>query len=102
MFLSQWFFFRCGLKGGHRLGPHLVEVGTESCHSLRIQLVQPARSGLAVGYQPGILQHTQVLGDGWAAHGQGASQLVYGSGPAREFLKDGHARGIAQCVEPGL
>jgi len=102
MFLSQWFFFRCSLKGAQRLGPHLVEVGTQPCHSLGIQLVQPPRSGPAVGHQPCILQHTKVLGDRWTAHRQRPSQFIYGSRPAREFLKDGHTRGIAQCVEPGL
>jgi len=102
MLLSHWFLFRRGLKGGHRVGPHLVKVGAQPGYSFGIQAVEPARSGLAVGDQPGVLQDAQVLRDGWTAHGQRASQLVYGSRPVRELLKDGHARGIAQSVESGL
>ena len=102
MFLSQWLLFRCCLKSAHRFGPHLVEVGTQPCHSLGVQLVKPPRSRLAVGHQPHILQHTQVLRHRRTAHRQRPSQFVYGSRPARELSKDCHARGITQCVKAGL
>jgi hypothetical protein len=102
MILSDWFLFRGRLKGGHRVGPHLVKVGAQPGDSLGIQPVESASSGFAVGDEPGILEHTQVLRYRWAAHRQGASQLVYGRRAARELLKDGHAGGITQSVEAGL
>src|ERR1700733_3201004 len=94
MFFSQWFFFGCCLKGAQRLGPHLVEVRAQPCHALRIQLIEPPRSGLAVGHQTGILEYAQVLRDRGTADRQGASQLVHGSWTGRQLLKDRHARAI--------
>jgi len=61
MFLSWRFHFCCCLKGGHRLRPHQVEVGTQPGHSFRIQPVQPPRSGLAVGDESGVFEDFEVL-----------------------------------------
>src|SRR5580692_6930853 len=102
MFLSnRWFFSDC-LKGAHCPGPHLIEVSAQPRNTFRIQLVQPPRSGLAVGYKPCILEHTQMLRDGGTTHRHGASKLIYGNGPFGELLKDRHARCVAEGVEPGL
>jgi hypothetical protein len=102
MFLSWRFLFRCYSKGGHRLSPHLVEVGTQPSHSFRIQPVQPTRSGLAVGDKSGVFKDFEVLGDRWPSYWELPRKFVYSDRPAREFLKDGHARCVSQRVEPGL
>jgi hypothetical protein len=80
----------------------VVEVGTQARHTLGMQLVEAASSGLAIGDQPGILEHAEVLGDGWTADRERASELIYGGRAGGELLKDGHAGGIAQGVEAGL
>ena len=100
--LSLWLLFRCCLKGAQRLGPHPVEVRTQPGHALGMQLVEAPRSGFAVGDQPGILEHTEVLRDRGTADRQRLRQLVDGNRTAREFLKDRHAGSIAQGVESGL
>ncbi len=94
--------FRNSLKGAHRLGPHLVEVGAQARNAFGIQLVKPACSGPGVGHQAGILQHAQMLRYGGAADGQSSRQFVHGNRSRRELLKDGHAGGIAQCIKSGL
>src|ERR1700733_5280866 len=100
--LSFWLLFRCCLKGAQRLGPHPVEVCTQPCHSLGMQLVEAPRSGFAVGDQPGILEHPEVLRHRGTADWQRLSQFVDGNRAARELLKDRHAGSIAQGVETGL
>jgi hypothetical protein len=102
MFVSNRWFFSGSLKGAHRLGPHLVKVGAQPCHSRGVKLVEPPRACLAVCHQAGILQNAQVLRDGRTAHGQPLRELIYSDGTGGEFLKDSHAGAIAQGIEAGL
>jgi len=102
MSLSYGWFFCGGLEGAHCLVPHLVKVGAQPGHTRWIELVQPPRTILDVRHQARVFQHTQVLRYGGTAHWHLLSQLVDGLRAVRKLLKDGHARRIAQCVEPGL
>jgi len=70
--------------------------------AFRIQLVEAAGSGAAVGDQSCVFQDAQVLGDRGAADGQSAGQFVDGNGTASEHLEDGHAGRVPQGVESGL
>ena len=100
--LSHWFLFRRCLIGTQRPGPHLIEVGPQSRHTLWIQLVQTPRSSLADAHQACILQHPQMLRYRGTAHRQRARQLIYGDGAARKPLENRHARGITQGVDAAL
>ena len=71
-------------------------------HAFGVQLIEAASSGLSVHYQPRILQHSQVLRNRWTAYRQHARKLVDGDRSARQLLEDGHPRGIAEGIEPGL
>ena len=71
-------------------------------HAFRVQSIETTRPGFGAGDQPGLLEHTQVLRDGRAAHGKHPRQLVHRDGAGDELLKDGHAGGIAEGIESGL
>jgi hypothetical protein len=101
--LQRFFgFFDGGLKGAHRLRPHLVEVGTQAGDTFRVELVQTAGAGPSVGHKTGLLEDFEMLRYGWARNGQGAGQLIDGKGTGGELLKDRHAGGIAQGFKAGL
>lgn len=70
--------------------------------TLRIQLIQTPRTGFAIGDQTRVFEHTEVLRDRGPADRQLSGKLIYGDRAISELLKDGHAGGIAQGVEPGL
>src|SRR6266498_3028261 len=55
-------------ESGQRLVPERVEIGPQVGERLRIDLVQAPGADLAVGDQPRLLQHLQVLRDGRASH----------------------------------
>lgn len=65
-------------------------------------MVHAAGSCPGVAYQPGILEHPQVLRNGRPAYGERAGQFLYGEGPGGQALKDGEPGGIAQSFETGL
>jgi hypothetical protein len=102
MTISGGWIFGNGLKLVHGLLPHLVEVGAQAGNPFRRKSIIAAGSGLAVEDQPGIFEHTQVLGDGWPADGEGAGKFVDGHRAGSELLEDGHAGGVSDGIEPGL
>jgi hypothetical protein len=99
---SFWRILNHFLEGAHGLRPHRVKVGAQARHSLWIEPVQAASTLALIRHQTGILQDFQVLGYGRPADGKGVGEFVYGEGAVGKTLKDGHARGISQCVESGL
>jgi hypothetical protein len=90
------------LKGTKGPGPHLVEVGAQACDPFGIELIEAAGSFLDVSHEACILQHFEVLRNGWAGNGQRSGQLIYGDRTIRELLKDGHPGGVAESIESGL
>jgi hypothetical protein len=102
MFGSCERFFRGGLKVGEGLGPHLIEVSAQPGHTLGVKLIEAARTGASVEHESRVFEHFQVLRDSRAAHRESACEFVDGERPTREFLQNGHARGIAKSVKTGL
>jgi len=60
------FFFGKLFKRGKRLIPQLRKVVPQQRQALGIQFVDPPGAFAPVAYQPCILQHPQVLRNGWA------------------------------------
>ena len=60
------FFFSELFKRGKCLVPQLSKVIAEHRDAFGIQFIDPARTFPAVSHQPRILQHPQVLRNGWA------------------------------------
>ena len=83
-------FFRGFLKGAERPGPHLIEVRAQTGHTLRIELIKPARACLGIGHEPHILQYLQVLRNSRARDWEHPRQFVHGDRAGRELLKDRH------------
>jgi hypothetical protein len=64
-----------------------------------IDLVDAPRAYGVIGYQPGILEHSQVLRDGRAADGERTRDIDHGEWAVRKPLEDGAPTGIAEGVE---
>jgi len=77
-------------------------VGAKTGDTFGVQLVEAAGSGAAIGDQASVFEYAQVLGDGGAADGKLASQLVDGDGAGSKLLKDGHSGCVAEGIEAGL
>jgi hypothetical protein len=102
MFCSWRRFLGGDLKVGEGPGPHLVEMSTQPGDTLGVELIEPARPGTPVNNKTRVLEYFQVLRDSRAADWKGTREHIYGEWPARELLEDGHARGVAECVESSL
>jgi len=83
-------FFYGFLKGAERPGPHLIEVRSQTGHTLRIELIKPARACLGIGHEPHILQYLQVLRNSRTRDREHTRQFVHGDRPGRKLLKDRH------------
>src|SRR5215469_9057076 len=70
------------LKCGHRLAPHLVQVGVNGLYAVRLDLVDAPGPVRTVGHQPCVLEHAQVLGHGRTADRQLGGELADRFGPA--------------------
>jgi hypothetical protein len=102
MFFSVGDLFDRGLKCAHGLTPHLVKVSAQAGDAFRIQLVETAGSGSAVGHQACVFENAQVLGDRRTADGQSTGQFVDGNGTASELLEDGHTGRVPERIQSGL
>ena len=96
------FFFSKLFKCGKRLIPQLRKVVAQHCQALGIQFIDPARTLPAVSHQPRILQHPQVLRNGWARYRQAGGQLIHGLGMVAQHLEDGQPGGVAQRCQSAL
>jgi hypothetical protein len=102
MVFSVGDLFDRALKCAHGLTPDPIEMSAQAGDAFRIQLVEAASSGSAVGHQSRIFQYAQVLGDRGTADWQASRQLIDGQRAAGEPLEDGHAGRIAEGIQSGL
>ena len=49
--------------------------------------------------EPGVLQHTQVLGNGWQRHPMRSCQISHATIATREMLEDAPASRVGQSGE---
>ena len=84
---------------GEGVPPELVQPGAQGAQAVRIDLVDAAGSFGPVGHQPRVLQHLQMLGDGWAADRQALSQLTHRPRPRSQALEHLASRGIGDGGE---
>jgi hypothetical protein len=64
------------LKSPERLIPDAVQVGAQGTHSIRVELIDPARAFRPADNKPTILEHTKVLG-----HRRPADRELFGKFP---------------------
>src|SRR3954466_7187881 len=76
------------LEGRKRALPHLVEIGPQDREPGGVDLIEAARSRLAVDHQADVLEHLQVLGDRGAAHRQLGRELAHRPRAVREAVED--------------
>jgi hypothetical protein len=94
--------FNGGLKGAHRLGPHLIEVGAQARDAFRVELIEAASAGASIGHKAGPLENFEVLRDSGTRDGKLVRQLIDGERTGGKLLKNRHAGGIPEGVESGL
>jgi len=71
----------------------------DGLHALLPELVDPPGAVGAIGHQPGLLEHPQVLGNCGAADRQLRGELTDRLGPAGQALEDGPPGRIPQGCE---
>ena len=82
------------LVGGQGVVPERVELGAHLAQPVLVDAVDAPRAGALVKNQAGVLEDLQVLGDGWAGHGQGVGELADRTGGGSYFdLKKSGRRG---------
>ena len=96
------FFFGELFERGKRLVPQLREVVPQQRQPLRIQFVNPARAFPAVPHKARILQHPQVLRNGWPRYRQARRKLVHSLRVIAQHLEDRQPGRIAQSRQSVL
>ena len=89
----------CGLEPREGLVPESVHPFAELRDAGRLQLVQVPRPVAPVRDEPGVLQHSQMLGHGGPAHGKLGCELADGARPRAQALEDLPPRRVAERVE---
>lgn len=102
MLVSKGWFFCCLLKGTECFCPHLIEMRAQPGNTGGVQLIEAPRTGFAVEDEACVLEHLEMLRYSGAGNGKGAREIVDGDGPGGQLLKDGHAGGITEGIEPGF
>jgi hypothetical protein len=97
---SAW-SFRDGLEGGEGMSPEPVEIGAQRFEASGVHRVNATSSFRAVGDKTGALEYPQVLGDGWPADREVASQLPHCPRAFDETLEDRAPSAVAQGVPRG-
>ncbi len=82
-----------------RLVPEAVEVLSDGGQARLVDRVDPTRTLGSVRHEPGVLQHTEVLGHGWPADRKRAGDLDDRKRALGDALEDRTAGGIAKSVE---
>ena len=97
---SESFLFE-SVEGGERLIPEPVQVGAQRAQPVRVELIEPAGTGLPVDHETGPFQHPQMLGDRGATHREPPGELDDRSragGQAFEDAPPGRVGKRRKCV----
>ncbi len=85
-----------GFVGGQGLAPKALQIRSHDRQTVWIDAIDAPRANRPVNYEPGILEHPQMLRDRRPADWQLASKLDDRAGPIDEQLKYRLTCGIAK------
>lgn len=82
------------------MGPEPIEIGPERREAGWVYDIYATGAFRVIGDEAGLLEHTQVLGDGRPADRKIARQLTHGAWTLDQAFEDGASGGIAEGL-PG-
>jgi hypothetical protein len=84
------------LEGSEGPLPELIKVGAKDRKASRIGLIKPPGPGAVVNDQADVLEHLQVLRNGWPTDRQGSRKLADRTRAVGEMIEDGLPGRIAE------
>lgn len=99
-FLSPTFLRSLGgrLERAERMAPETIEIRTQRFQAGGVHRIDATSSFCALGDEAGVLEHTQVLGDGGTTDREVACQLTHGARALHETGEDRATSAIAQSI----